>query len=271
MPNHEMPKNKTQDCTAGKCALENRKACKAAHSFRAFEREKRLYGEEGLQRLNEARVGVLGLGGVGSNCALALVRAGVGNLFVLDGDVVDITNINRQALAFHSTLGQPKTAVLRAMVANINPYAQVQTAQQFLLSSEVVSFFRTAPACDIWIDALDSIATKLEIALCSQTQGFSLISSMGIANKRDLSCLAIADIYQTVNDPIARIMRKEGRKRGITALLCAYSSEKPLPTQGRVGASRSERSNLGTNSYMPAIMGNMIAGYVIEQIVAHKL
>ena len=226
-----------------------------------------IMGRAGVERLAASTVMVLGLGGVGSNCVEALARGGVGGLVVVDHDVVQVSNINRQAIAFNSTLGRKKTDVVRAMVADINPAAKVEPLDTFVLAENVPALLGTYRGrVDYVVDAIDTISTKLAIAQYADTEGLRLISSMGAANKLRPECFRVADVYDTVNCPLCRIMRKEGRKRGIRHLRVLYSCEQPVPVPVREGAERRERSNLGTASYVPPIMGQMIAGEVIRAL-----
>lgn len=226
-----------------------------------------LMGRKGLDLLAQATVMVLGVGGVGSNCIEALARGGVGHLIIVDRDQVQESNINRQAIAFHSTLGQDKVAVMQAMIADINPAISVTAEKFFLLRENIEAFMEPYLASvDYVVDAIDTISTKLALAEFAQRKGFRLISAMGAANKLYPECFHVADLFDTVNCPVCRIMRKEARKRGITHLRVLYSSEEPVPVPTREGASRKERSNLGTASYVPPIMGQMIAGEVIREL-----
>lgn len=240
----------------------------------ATEKLRLIVGSAGIERLAAAHVVVLGLGGVGSNCVEALARAGVGHLFLVDRDIVQASNINRQAIAFRSTLGRRKVDAMRAMVADINPAAAVETRHMLVLRENLEGLLDEARAwarsdggsLDYVVDAIDSVSVKLALAELAQGGEFPLISSMGAANKVHPECLRIADLYKTANCPLCRIMRKEGRKRGIRRLRVLYSCEEPVRVPVREGAARSERSNLGTISYMPPIMGQTIAGAVIREI-----
>lgn len=223
-----------------------------------------IYGREGLARVAASTVVVLGLGGVGSNCVEALARGGVGQLVVVDHDVVQESNINRQAIAFFSTVGRKKTDVMRAMIADINPSAQVESHDRFVLAADVPSLLDELCAdADYVVDAIDTVSTKLALAQEAERRGIRLVSSMGAANKLRPECFRFADVYDTVNCPLCRIMRKEARKRGIGHLRVLYSCEQPVDVAMRVGAARRERSNLGTASFVPPIMGQMIAGDVL--------
>lgn len=226
-----------------------------------------ILGQAGLRHLAESAVLVLGLGGVGSNCVEALARGGVGKLVVIDHDVVQESNINRQAIAFHSTIGRKKVDVVRSMVADINPSAQVETLDSFVLAEDVPELVETYRGhVDYVVDAVDTISTKLALATYADRENVPLVSSMGAANKLRPECFRFADIYSTVNCPLCRVMRKEGRKRGIRKLRVLYSCEEPVRVPVGEGAQRRERSNLGTASYVPAIMGQMIAGEVIRRL-----
>ena len=232
-----------------------------------------ILGDEGIARLQESTVMVLGLGGVGSSCAEALARGGVGHLVLVDRDVVAPSNINRQALAFHSTLGMPKADVMSAMVADINPSCSVTAVQAFIDKDRVPEQLGSLPRPDFVIDALDTIAQKLAIAKWCQDEGIALVSAMGGANKLDPTRLRFSRIERTEIDPIARIMRKECRKRGIHDLMVLWSDEKPLEAEGKwnaideKGFVREGESILGTMSYFPPIMGQMLASYVIRALV----
>lgn len=232
-----------------------------------FSRLERIMGREGLDRLAGSTVMVLGVGGVGSNCIEALARGGVGHLVIVDHDVVQESNINRQAIAFMSTLGRPKVEVMRDMVADINPQAKVTALRRFVLAQDVpVLFEEFAGRLDYVVDAIDTVSAKLAIAQYADERNIRLISSMGAANKLRPECLRVADVFDTVNCPLSRIMRKEARKRGIKRLKVLYSCEQPVKVATREGAERRERSNLGTASFMPPIMGQMIAGQVIREL-----
>ena len=203
-----------------------------------------IMGREALDKLANSTVLVLGCGGVGSNCCEALARGGIGHFVILDKDIIAPSNINRQAIAFHSTVGKRKVDVMEAMIRDINPAATVIKRTEYLLSDNIDEFF----------------ASVLE-----QTDG-KLDYSMGGANKLHPECLRFADIFDTVRDPMSRIMRKECKKRGIKNLHVLFSCEESVKTQPRDPSNIHERTELGTASFMPPIMGQMIAGEVIRQI-----
>ena len=230
-----------------------------------------IMGREALDKLADATVLVLGCGGVGSNCCEALARGGIGHFVILDKDIVAPSNINRQAIAFHSTVGKRKVDVMEAMIRDINPAATVIKRTEYLLSDNIDEFFasvleQTDGKLDYVVDAIDTISAKLSIALYAQEHDLRLVSSMGGGNKLHPECLHFSDIFKTVRDPMSRIMRKECKKRGIKSLWVLSSCEESVRTRPRDAADIHERSELGTASFMPPIMGQMIAGEVIRRI-----
>ena len=239
----------------------------------ATDRLRLILGEQGLAKLQDVTVMVLGLGGVGSACAEALARGGVGHLVLVDRDVVAPSNINRQALAFQSTVGRPKAEVMAAMVADINPGCDVTALVAFIDKDRVPEQLGSLPRPDYVVDAIDTIAQKLAIATWCQSEGIALVSAMGGANKLDPTRLRFSRIERTEIDPIARVMRKECRKRGIHDLQVLWSDEKPLEVEGKRdriderGFVREGESILGTMSYFPPIMGQMLASKVIRDLV----
>ena len=241
-------------------------------SDRPMDRLRLIMGETALDRLQNSRVMVIGLGGVGSSCAEALARGGVGALTMVDRDVVVPSNINRQALAFHSTLGQAKTYAMRQMVSDINPQCTVDTLQAFIDKDQVPEQLGALPRPDYVVDAIDTVSQKLAIAAWCQSKNIPEVSAMGGANKLDPTRLRFADINDTHTDPLARLIRKECRKRGIPGLMVLYSDELPREAEGKrsaideKGFVREGASILGTMSYYPPIMGQMLAGYVICQL-----
>ena len=241
-----------------------RAGAQASHDARN-ERTARLIGHDGVKRLASARVAVFGLGGVGSSCAEALARAGVGTLILIDRDEVEESNINRQALAFYSTIGRRKAEVMAAMVRDIAPAAQVIAHDAFVTEDCVGEFLDER--VDYIVDAVDTVTTKLALAAYAEAHGIAYVGSMGAANKRYPEALRFADIYRTQTCPLCRAVRKQARKRGIGRMRVLYSSEQPVAVAAAPGAERRERTELGTLSFMPPIMGQMIAGDVIKSIV----
>ena len=226
-------------------------------------------GEDGLARLASSTVMVLGLGGVGSNCAVALARGGIGHLVLVDRDDVHPSNINRQAVARVSTVGRAKTDVMREMVADINPTCEVTCLTAFIEKDRVPEQLGGLPRPDYLVDAIDTVAQKLAIAQWCASEGIAEISSMGGANKIDPTRFRVSDITKTEVDPLCRVMRKECRRRGIRHLRVLWSDEVPLsvePIDGPRDHSRrpeDKGSILGTMSYIPPVMGQILAGRVI--------
>lgn len=230
------------------------------------DRLERLLGSEGVERLAKSRIMVIGIGGVGSNCVEALARGGIGSFVVVDADYVQESNINRQAIAFESTIGKPKVKVMREMIAQINPHAQVTALRERILPDDVGGLFAGHPV-DYCIDAQDTVTAKLAIAAYCDTNDLPLLSSMGAANTFDPTKLAFADIYETSSCPLSRVVRKQARKMEIRRMRVLYSTEQPAVTRARDGAERNERSDLGTMSYIPAIMGQMLAARAICDVL----
>ena len=234
-----------------------------------LDRLRLVMGSEALARVQAARVMVIGLGGVGSSCAEALARGGVGSLVLLDRDVVTPSNINRQAVAYQNTIGQAKAEVMARIVADINPVCTVVARQAFLSKEGLPGVLATLPRPDYVVDAIDTVSQKLVLAHWCQHRDIPLISSMGGGNKLDPTRLRFARIERTSGDPLARTIRKECRRRGIRGLEVLYSDERPREPEGKAqavdeaGFVREGASILGTMSYMPPIMGQMIAGCVI--------
>ena len=234
----------------------------------ATDRLRLVIGDEGLARLGEAHVAVIGLGGVGSSCAEALVRGGVGHLVLLDRDVVAPSNLNRQALAFTSTIGRPKAEVMRAMALDINPAVDVTAVTAFLDKDALPEQMDGLGPLDYVVDAIDTVAQKLRLAQWCQERGIPELSAMGGANKLDPCRLRFAAIEDTVNCPLARVMRKECRRRGIRGLRVLFSDEEPVRME-RISDEQwlREGSLLGTMSYLPPIMGQMLASRVIRDLL----
>lgn len=234
----------------------------------ARSRLRRVVGEDGIAKLDAASVAVFGVGGVGSNCAEALVRGGVGSLSFIDSDEVQLSNVNRQAIAFASTVGRRKVEVMRDMALDINPQARIAVVDEFVLPENLNAVMARLPQLDYIIDAIDTVSSKIALALYAQEHGIAIISSMGAANKVNPEKLRYADLFETKSCPLCRAMRKQARSRGVKHLQVLYSCEEPAKVGHEEGVERRARANLGTMSYMPPIMGQMIAGFVIQEILA---
>lgn len=213
-----------------------------------------------MDRLAKCRVAVFGIGGVGGHAAEALVRSGIGALDIVDGDEVALSNINRQIIALHSTVGMPKTEAAAARFLDINPALEIRKFQ-FRLSEETAGEFDFG-AYDYVIDAIDDVRAKVLLAVKCKENGTPLISSMGAGNKLDPTKFQVADIYKTSVCPLARVMRHELKKRGIEHLKVVYSTELPhAPTK------EGERVVPASCAFVPSVAGLIIAAEVVKDLV----
>ena len=236
----------------------------AVHEFSITEL---LIGEEGLQRLRHATVMILGVGGVGSHCIEALARSGVGKLILVDNDTVSLTNINRQSIAYHSTVGRYKTHVMKERIADICPQTEVITYELFILPENMEQIFEQRP--DYIIDAIDTVTAKIALVEKALELDIPIISSMGTGNKLHGELFEITDISKTSVCPLCKVMRKELRARGIYHLKVLYSREKPIDVSQRTTDEEkgSRRSLPGSVSFVPPIAGLLIAGEVIRELM----
>ncbi len=237
----------------------------------ARSRTRRLIGDEGLRTLEQACVFVFGLGGVGSACAEALVRGGIGSFLFVDKDAVELSNLNRQVLAFKSTIGQRKVDIMRAMAHDIAPDTHVEVLDAFVREENIAELLDPYPRPDFIVDAFDTLTAKAAIALYAAAHDVPVISAMGMANRTDPTKLSFARLTKTSGCPFCREMRKIARDRGIADIDVLYSTEKPLKVMPEEGAARSEKTELGTFSYMPPVAGQMMAGFVIQALLGHSL
>ena len=219
-------------------------------------------GKDRLGQIQNSCVMVLGLGGVGSNCVQALARGGVGSFVLVDADAVEASNLNRQAIAYVSTIGKRKVDVTKEMILDINPDAHVFTLDAFLLKDNVDEQLSALPKPDVVVDAIDTISAKLAVVAWCQKNDIYLISSMGGGNKIHPELLEITTLSKTHTDALARVMRKESKKRGLADFRVLYSPEPARPVFAPEGAT-GKSAKLGTMSYYPPIMGQMIASDVI--------
>lgn len=222
-----------------------------------FTRTRMLMGQNALDKLSAARVIVFGVGGVGGYVVEALARAGVGHLTLVDKDEVDVTNINRQVIALHSTVGQPKTEVAKARILDINPQCDVTAHQCFFLPETADQF--NFSDYDYVVDAVDTVTAKIQLVMQAQAAGTPIISSMGTGNKLDPTKLEVSDIYKTKVDKLAKVVRHELRKRDVKSLKVVYSQEEPLPPL------EGERTPASV-SFVPSVAGLIIAGEVIKDL-----
>lgn len=230
-----------------------------------FSRTAMLIGENAVDLLSKKHVAVFGVGGVGSFCVEALARAGVGELTLFDADTVDITNLNRQLIALHSTIGEPKTQVARLRALDINPDAIININTVFYSAENAESFDLTR--FDYIIDAIDTVSSKLLLIERAANAAVPIISSMGTGNKLDPLRFEITDIYKTSVCPLAKVMRYELKKRGIKKLKVLYSKEEPIKPQFEAAGSPKGRHSPASISFVPSVAGLIIAGEVIKELI----
>ena len=228
-----------------------------------FSRTEALIGKEALEKLKTARVAVFGVGGVGGYVVEALARSGVGAIDVIDNDVVSESNINRQIIALHSTVGKKKTAVIAERIKDINPECIVQEHEIFFLPETAEDFDFTP--YDYVVDAIDTVSGKLALIERAFACGTSVISCMGTGNKLNGGACEVADITKTSVCPLARVMRRELKKRGIEHLKVVYSKEEPLPSP--LTDEESGKAIPGSIAFVPSVVGLIIAGEVIKNLV----
>jgi tRNA A37 threonylcarbamoyladenosine dehydratase len=247
-----------------------------------FSRTELLIGNEALQKLARSKVAVFGIGGVGAFAVEGLVRAGVGKLVLIDDDCICLTNINRQLHATRKTVGKPKVEVMRDRILDINPRTEVVTHQTFYMPDKAAELIR--PDYDYIIDAIDTVSAKIDLVINAKLMGIPIISCMGAGNKLDPTKFEVADIYETSVCPLAKVMRKELRNRGISELKVVYSKEEPLrpleteATSCRLhcicpkGTTRSctiRRQIPGSISFVPSVAGLIIAGEVVKDLISN--
>lgn len=246
-----------------------------------FSRTELLLGKEAMDKLQNSRVAVFGIGGVGGYVCEALVRSGIGAFDLIDDDKVCLTNLNRQIIATRKTVGQYKTEVMRDRILEINPKADVRIHQCFYLPENASDF--DFSEYDYVVDAVDTVTAKIELIMRAKESGTPIISSMGAGNKLDASAFRVADIYKTKVCPLAKVMRRELKKRGVKKLKVVYSEEQPIrPIEDMAISCRShcicppgakhkctERRDIpGSVAFVPSVVGLIIAGEVIKDLTA---
>ena len=250
-----------------------------------FARTQLLLGQEAMERLYQKQVAVFGIGGVGGYVCEALVRSGVGAFDLIDSDTVSLTNLNRQIIATRKTLGQYKVDVMRDRMLEINPEVRVRVHKCFFLPENADEF--PFGEYDYVVDAVDTVTAKIELILRAQKENVPIISAMGAGNKLDAGRLKIADIYETSVCPLAKVMRRELKKRGVEHLKVVYSDEEPIrPLEGKFGTDAdslgfsedglgfsgegktggSRRSVPGSTAFVPAVAGLLIAGEIVRDL-----
>lgn len=238
-----------------------------------FRRTELMFGSAAMEKLKNARVAVFGVGGVGGYVVEALARSGVGRIDLIDNDDVSVTNINRQIIALHSTVGRAKVDVARDRISDINPKCVVNCHKVFY-TPETEDMFDFSDY-DYVVDAIDTVSGKISIVLNADKTGVPVISSMGAGNKIDPTAFEVADIYRTSVCPLARVMRYELKKRGIKSLKVVYSTEKPVKRTDSGAENDDEnkgetvigRGVPASNAFVPSVVGLIIAGEVIKDLV----
>ncbi len=231
----------------------------------AFSRTELLLGPEAMEKLAAARVAVFGLGGVGGYVVEALCRSGIGALDLIDNDSLSPSNLNRQILATHRSLGRSKAEAAAERVLDINPDCRVQTSRCFFLPETAGGF--DFSRYDYVVDAIDTVTGKIQLVLCAQAAGTPIISAMGTGNKLDPTALQVADLYETAVCPLARVMRRELRKRGVKQLKVVYSREEPIPVSAEPEPGSTRRAIPGSTAFVPAAAGLIIASQVVRDLV----
>lgn len=227
----------------------------------AFCRTKILIGDECLEKLKNVKVAVFGIGGVGSFVVEALARAGVGSFVLIDKDQVSLSNINRQLIATHKTIGKLKVDVAKERILSINPEAKVETFAEFFMPGNTNILNNSITYI---VDAIDTVTAKIELVMQAQKLGVPIISSMGTGNKLNPCLFEITDIYKTQVCPLAKVMRKELKQRGVKHLKVLYSKEEPLKS-GIIG--ENGKAIPGSISFVPSVAGLIIAGEVIKDLL----
>lgn len=228
-----------------------------------FERTEMIIGKAGIEKLQSSKVVILGIGGVGSYVVEALARAGVGNFILIDKDKVDETNINRQIIATHNTIGKIKVEVAKERILSINPNAKIEIHQEFFMPESKDIFDSSASYV---VDCVDTVTAKIEIISRAKKFNVPVISSMGTGNKLDPCKFEITDISKTSVCPLAKVMRKELKQRNISNVKVIYSKEEPIKQNNKDGAC-TVKTVPGSISFVPSVAGLIIAGEVIKEII----
>ncbi len=246
-----------------------------------FTRTESLIGSEGVERLHNARVAVFGIGGVGGYVVEALARSGVGKFVLVDNDTVALSNLNRQIIATMNTLGRQKTEVMRERILSINPEAEVEIHNCFYLPETADEF--DFKEYDYVVDAVDTVTAKIDIIVRATEAGVPVVSSMGAGNKMDPTKFQVADIYKTSVCPLAKVMRRELKKRGIKRLKVVYSTEEAItpkfatenngqgnavPGEGESNVRR--KSTPGSIAFVPSVAGLILAGEVVKDLAEYE-
>ena len=227
-----------------------------------FLRTELLLGSDAIEKLKNSRVAVFGVGGVGGYVCEALARSGVGTFDLIDKDTVALSNINRQIIATHKTVGRDKVEVMKERMLDINPNVKVNIYKVFFLSENADDF--PFAEYNYVVDAVDTVTAKIALVMQCQKTGTPIISSMGAGNKLEASAFKVADIYKTTMCPLAKVMRRELKKRGVKKLKVVYSEEKPISFDSE------ERGVPGSAAFVPSVAGLIIAGEVVKDLTGKK-
>ena len=235
-----------------------------------FSRTQLLLGQEAMRKLADKRVAVFGVGGVGGYVCEALVRTGIGHFDIIDNDQVSLTNLNRQIIALHSTLGRDKVEVMKERMLDINPNVDVMVHKCFFLPENADDF--PFDSYDYVVDAVDTVAAKIEIIMQCKKKDIPVISCMGAGNKLDPSRFVVTDIYKTTMCPLAKVMRHEMKKRGVKRLKVVYSDEKPISPDQTIASEEvtDKRAIPGSTAFTPAVAGLILASEVVKDLIESK-
>lgn len=240
-----------------------------------FNRTNLIIGEDAIKKLQQSKVAIFGLGGVGSYAAEALSRAGVGKFILIDADIIELSNINRQLYALHSTIGKPKVEVAKSRIIDINLDANVETYKEYWNKDSTIDLSNV----DYIIDAIDSVTSKIELIVKAKELNIGIISAMGAGNKIDASKFKVDDIYNTSVCPLAKVIRKELKKRNINCLKVVYSTEEPKKIKQNDNGkeyiiedkkTKTTKQSPGSMPNVPGTAGLIIAGEVIKNLIAEK-
>ena len=236
--------------------------------MRQFKRTQMLYGKNSIEKLNTSRVAVFGIGGVGGHVVEALVRSGVGTVDVIDNDVVHNSNLNRQIIALHSTVGKLKVDVLEERMKDINPDVSIIKHNCFFTPETAPEF--DFSAYDYVADCIDTVTGKIELVLRCKEENTPIISSMGTGNKLNPADLEVSDIYKTSVCPLAKVMRRELKNRNVKKLKVVYSKEIPVVPEEIIEDKESKKRIIGSNAFVPAAAGLIIASEIVKYITKNE-
>lgn len=227
-----------------------------------FSRTELIIGKQAIEKLQKSKVAIFGIGGVGSFVIEGLVRAGIQNFILIDNDTIDESNINRQIIATHKTIGKDKVQVAKKRILEINPCAKVETHKEFFMPSTKEFFDNSV---NYIADCIDTITSKIELIMRAKKQNIPIISCMGTGNKLDPTQFEVTDIYKTTTCPLAKVMRKELKTRGIEKLKVLYSKEKPI--KQNIINKETNKPIPGSISFVPSVAGLIISGEIIKDII----